>query len=145
MIYLDSNIFVIAANPEDNRHADAIQVLEQMEQGKLSCCTSVLTVDEVVWAVNRIVGREEAENVWHALPKEPNLTLLSLDELDVVAARQFYGKLDPRDCLHAQSYRSSDAAILLTEDADFEQIDNVQAHTLSSFLSSYSAGQKSCD
>lgn len=119
MIYLDSNIFVIGANPNDKRQEKAILLLELVEEGEIDAFTSVITVDEVVYTLSSIVSQKKAEKVWGDMMNEPGLQIKDLDKKKTVSARKYFPELDPRDALHFQTFKSSEAEKLVTEDKDF--------------------------
>lgn len=137
MIYLDSNIFIIAANRNDERQKTALKLLEMMENSDINCCTSVLTIDEVVWGISNIVGKKEAKKAWKSLTEEPNLELISLEELDVVSAKSNFPDLDPRDCLHLQAFKKSKSDFLVTEDNDFDQLTQVRSVRIKQILDKF--------
>lgn len=134
MIYLDSNIFIIAANKNDGRCGNALKLLERMEKGQINCCTSVIAIDEVVWGISNLVGEEEAKEIWSSLLEEPNLDLISLEELDISSAKNYFPDLDPRDCLHLQAFKKSKSDFLVTEDKDFEDLEKINSLRISEFL-----------
>lgn len=137
MIYLDSNVFIIASNRDDERWDQALELLERMEKGEIQCCTSVITVDEVVWGVSNLVGKEEAKEVWESILEEQNLQLISLEELDVSSAKEHFPGLDPRDCLHLQTFKKSKSNFLVTEDEDFHDLEGIKSLTISEFLEKF--------
>jgi predicted nucleic acid-binding protein len=119
MIYVDSNVFVIASNPEDERRKSAVKLLKKLEETDLKAVTSAMTVDEVVYAVAGIAGEQKALETWKDLHSEPGLKIRDLREETVSAAKKHYPKFDPRDALHLQTFKQSRADHLVTEDKDF--------------------------
>lgn len=137
MIYLDSNVFVIASNRDDERWDQAMELLGRMEEGDIQCCTSVITVEEVVWGVSNLVGRKEAKEVWESILEEPNLRFVPLEELDISSAKDYFPKLDPRDCLHLQTFKKSKSDFLVTEDKDFDNLEEIKSLPISEFLEKF--------
>ncbi len=133
MTYLDANIFVKAENPKDEDYSEALEILERIEAGEIRCCTSVLTVDEVVYNISRVRGKRRARETWRILIEEPNLDLIPLSELDMDSAKEFYPELDPRDCIHAQAYIKSGTDFFVTEDEDFDEIQVINNVSVSEF------------
>lgn len=119
MIYIDSNIFVIAANKEDERHDKAVLLIELMEEGYIDGCTSVISVDEVVYSVSNLVSDQKAEEIWKDLISEPGLEIIGLDSSKVLDSSKQFPEHDPRDCIHLETFKDSKAEKMVTEDNDF--------------------------
>lgn len=134
MIYLDSNVFIIAFNPRDQRHSYAQRLLKEIEDG-LNASTSVTTIDEVIYQIENVYGKDRALQVWDSMLNEPNLEIIPLTGEDMVSLKEYYEEdLDPRDCIHAHSYEKSKADFLITEDKDFNKLDKIKNFKISKFL-----------
>lgn len=99
MIYLDANVFVYAAT-DDGAHGKAAARLlgNALRAG---ACTASLTIDEVLWAITKKVGRAEAAGKARQL-LALDLDIVAVEKRDVEAAlTHFEAGLDPRDSIHA--------------------------------------------
>ncbi|MGD0451666.1 MAG: type II toxin-antitoxin system VapC family toxin [Candidatus Bathyarchaeia archaeon] len=131
MPYLDSNVFIypviysVEAQPKAKK---AKEILLSVENGKLSAYTSTLTWDEVVWVVNRTMGRNEGISQGRKLLGFPNLQFVPVDENVIANAQRLMDKykLDPRDSIHLASALEKRSKSVISDDEDFDQIKEIK-------------------
>jgi predicted nucleic acid-binding protein len=130
MPYLDSNVFIYPviypANTQP-KAKKAKEILHDVEKGKLTAYTSTLTWDEVVWVINRVMGRSEGINQGRKLLGFPNLQFIPADENVIIRAQRLLNKykLSPRDSIHVASALEKRTKAFISDDADFDQIKEI--------------------
>ena len=129
-IYLDANVFILAALAHDAQAGKAKEYIKRVILGEFDGFTSSLTVDEVVWSIwketkNRILAIEEGDK----LLQFNNLRILAVDEKIMSLSLRFmhrYGHLKPRDAIHVAAAYDNGVFTIITEDADFERIKEIK-------------------
>lgn len=116
MNYLDSNVFIYAATDDGERGTAAARALTKALRG--GACTATLTIDEVLWAIAKKLGRPVAAETTRHLLALP-LDIIAVEKRDVEAALpHFEAGLDPRDAVHAAvALRKGCQAIVSTDPA----------------------------
>ena len=102
MLYLDANVFIYASINTEELGKSAEALLAKVQRGEEKAKTSVLTFDEVFWAIKR-QNLKLAFHVCQALLNFPNLDIVPVDRELALAALQLIKEhnLAPRDALHA--------------------------------------------
>ena len=78
-VYVDSNIFILPVLGEESERArGARTVLERVESGELLAYTSILTWDELVWVVSKVLGRADGIQAGRKLLNFPGLRLIDV-------------------------------------------------------------------
>ena len=132
MIYLDANIFILAAGSRSDVGEKARKFLGNLQVGKEKAFTSALTFDEVVWKVSQIRGFDDALATGNNLIVMPNLLLLDVNShiisksLDLM---RFY-KLYPRDAIHAASALNNNIFTIISEDKDFDNVKGLKRKSI---------------
>lgn len=128
-MFIDANVFIIAALGRDARARRCQDFLRRVESGEQNAITSVLVLDEVLRAVTlRYDNREKSEAIVRKLAATPNLTVCDitlahfLDSLPHVRS----GALDPHDALHAAVMKAQGVSTILSYDKDFGKIKSVK-------------------
>lgn len=132
MIYLDSNIFIIAALYSDEKGEKAKGILRDIRDGKEKAATSVLTFDEVFWKVRKHRGSDAALEVVEAMLSMPNLNLLQVDTAVLWATLELIKKynLHPRDAIHLACAVQHGISTIFSEDTDFDKIKEIKTKHL---------------
>ena len=78
-IYLDSNFFIYAAIDEGEIGKKAKNIINNIREGMYKAYTSVLTIDEFLWRVQKEVGKELASEGANVFLTLSNLELLKID------------------------------------------------------------------
>ena len=127
-IYLDTNVFVYAATNDEDVGKTARAFLEKTKNRAVECITSVMTLDEVLWVLKRLVGKERAHELTAPLLAFPNLTIADLTPAIMADAFNVYAasSLDPHDAVHLATMRAKNVKTIMTEDADFDKIKGVK-------------------
>ncbi len=131
MVYLDSNVFLYpilydeSSNPKSKT---AVSILKGVEDGKIVGATSLLSWDEVVWVVWRLVGYEYAIRASASMLRMPNMTFVGVDERIILRAHDLIErhKLKPRDAIHISTALITGEREIVSDDADFDDIKEVK-------------------
>lgn len=136
MYYLDANVFIYPALYEGEKARGAETLLEAVTAGEEQAATASLTLDEVVWILSRNVSRETAIEQGRRILEFPNLRVLGVDTQQTLRALQYmerYDTLQPRDAIHLAAMDDHDIRIVVSDDADFENIEDVERLELTDF------------
>lgn len=116
MIYLDANVFVYAATDDGAKGKAAARLLGSSLRA--GACTASLTLDEVLWAIAKKMGRDAAAGKLRQL-LALSLEIIAVEKRDLEAAlAHFEAGLDPRDAVHAAvALRMRCSELVSTDDA----------------------------
>lgn len=122
-MYIDSNIFVLAAIDKGELGNDCRDILKAIESQKLSCAASVLVIDETVWVVKKKEGKEKAIRIGKAMLSLP-IKWMAADKAIAVRMMDIFEKndLSPRDSIHVSSMKEGGLTSILSEDSDFDRV-----------------------
>lgn len=126
-MYLDANFFVIMNFSLDKKGEKAREILKSIKDGK-KAVTSALTLDEVMWTLIKNNKRDELNAVIEQIYRIKNLEVKEVSPLSPLRALFFmenYG-LKPRDAFHAAVMESFGVDEIVTDDSDFDGIENIK-------------------
>jgi predicted nucleic acid-binding protein len=131
MPYIDSNVFiypVLYQTETQQKAKKAKEILLKIESGEISAYTSTLTWDEVVWVVSRVIGRNDGIAQGRKLLGFPNLKFINADENVLTQAQTLIDKykLSPRDSIHVASALVRNIKAVISDDADFDQVQEIK-------------------
>jgi predicted nucleic acid-binding protein len=131
VLYLDANIFIYAAVNSKELGEKSRSLLQRIQQGEKKAKTSVLTFDEVFWAVKKH-SLDLAFEACEAMLNFPNLEIVSADrEVASVALRiirEYH--LAPRDAIHAATALIGKAEAFVSTDPHFDKIKELKCKPL---------------
>ncbi len=132
MLYLDANIFVFSILNTESYGDKAEAILQKIQRGEEKAMTSVLTIDEVFWAVKRNRGIEKALEAGKALLSFPNLEIVAANREIAYMALQIIEefRLDPRDAFHAATAIIEKADCMVSTDLHFDRVKNLKRQGL---------------
>ena len=118
MLYLDTNIFIYAADKTQPQHKLALQLLHQAASQKLPLITSVETIQEIVHTFKKAhklkFGLQVCRLVLKLVPHIVPIDRAIITEFLKLAAK--YPKPESRDCLHLATCLVHKLPTLVTED-----------------------------
>lgn len=128
MTYLDANVFVYAATGEESKAVPSQKILQKVAEGNMDAYTSILTWDELVWAVKKKLGNDYAKEEGIKFLAFPKLKLISADAAVIAEAQRLVAehKLDPRDAIHAASAIKNGIKDFVSDDPDFDKIKEIK-------------------
>ena len=126
MYYIDSNVFIYTALDNTEVGNNARKIMKYIMEKKLKCAISPLVMDEVMWSVQRMVGREVSIRVSNLILSLPLIWFdVSYDTVQRVL--EFYRKgLDPRDAFHIAVMLEYGVSSIISEDRDFDKISEIK-------------------
>ncbi|MBI4016852.1 MAG: type II toxin-antitoxin system VapC family toxin [Candidatus Aenigmarchaeota archaeon] len=124
-LYIDANVFIIAATEESG---NAFELLTKIRNGEIMAMTSVLTIDEVLWVLKKVAGKEIAAQIAKAMFIFPNLTLVDATKEIISDALQIFVQKDlrPRDSIHLATMYVKNISTIASNDADFDKIKGIK-------------------
>ena len=134
LIYLDSNVFILAVLSDDKRGEKAQELIKKTILGELSAVTSSLTVDEVVWKIwKETKNRDIAIDEGLRLLQFDNLRIVGVDNNIIKHSLNFmkkYKHLKPRDAIHLSAAINAGASVIISDDADFDGVREIRRRGL---------------
>ena len=121
-MYIDANVLVYAALDTTDRGENAWKLLKLLKTRTVSISISPLVVDETLWGIQKVSGKESALRFGEMLLSMP-FTWLDLSHSSVRHALDFYkGNLGPRDAFHAAVMKDYGINEIISEDAHFDKV-----------------------
>jgi predicted nucleic acid-binding protein len=136
MIYLDASFFVIAAlDAGENGNGARACIRLMNERADTVALTSLLTFDEVAYAVKKQEGRESGIRAGEAL-LGTNILFSDITRDIVGHALPIlkHNGLDPRDALHAATMKKHSVQEIVSADADFDRVPWLKRISVQQFL-----------
>lgn len=129
--YLDTNIFLYAADPSSEFHNASRRLLELAAEGKIAAVTSTETFQEVIYVGQR---EKRLESVLRIFDQALQLVdvVLDIGRAELTQFRTLaekYPNLEGRDLLHTAACITSGILQIVSYDADFDQVREVQRIT----------------
>ena len=126
--YLDSNLFIYSAIDRGFIGGQCKKILKLISEGKFKAYTSTLTIDEILWRVQKETDRNLAGETAKKLLAMQNLEFINIDMGIIFQAIDYYtnDKLDPRDSIHLAAMRSRKINTILSSDPDFDKIKGIK-------------------
>ncbi len=127
-LYLDSNLFIYAALNHETFGVSARLILERVKNGDINAVSSILSLDEVQWSIQKAIGKEEAHKAVSLFIVFPNITWVDVTKSIFADALNFYkgGLLRSRDSLHLATMKFSNVSRIVSNDSDFDKIKNIK-------------------
>ncbi len=126
-MYVDSNILIYSALDNKELGDSCRNLLDQIVKGKVSAASSYLVLDEVLWILQKEMGKKDA------LKAVKMFLSMPLKWIDVKREVVYYwltiysgSDLDPRDALHLATMKEVGLTTIVTEDKDFQDIEGIQ-------------------
>ena len=124
MIYLDANIFMYLITGESQQSESCLSIINKVITGKMEACTSLLTWDEVLYALKREIGRERALEESRKFLEIPSLLFIEVDG-EVITKAQMMTELyhlNPRDAIHAATAILNCCKEIFSDNPDFDRV-----------------------
>ncbi len=135
MIYLDANVFLNAILNREKEGEKARDLIQKIEKGDMTACTSALSFDEVFWSVKKHRDFEKALKATKAFLEIPNLIFLDVNDKIIWLAYNLAEKyrIDPRDAIHLACALNHGVFALVSEDKDFDKVKEIKRKSLLEF------------
>ena len=127
-VYVDSNLFIYASSEEGIISKNAYEIIKRINDGNLIAYTSTLTMDEVLYIIQKKVGREIAAKIVENYIKLNNLNIISVDLEILNKSIEIYRQtnLKPRDSIHLAVMKINKISTMITSDSDFDKIKDIK-------------------
>lgn len=139
-MYIDSNIFIFAATNKGELGQNCRQIIELIEQQRISCAASYLVIDEVMWILQKNVGKENAIDITKAMLSLP-LKWIDVGQSVIIRTLDIYERtiLDPRDAIHYSSMKETGLSLIVSEDGDFDGLAGMERLNASECVERYNS------
>ncbi len=121
MVYLDTNVFVLALLAKDELGDAAKRILANLK--KIRAKTCCLTFDEIAWAVSRVAGIRAAAEMCRTVLALRHLKVVPVTHGDVWEMTREMEALElrPRDALHLAVMKRLGERSIVSEDVHFDK------------------------
>ena len=133
--YIDSNIFIFAYSEDKENGVVCRKILDLIIENKITAFTSTLTFDEIFNKIMRLKDKQTALIVSDLFLNLNNLKFIEVD-LNIVSSSLFLLKkynLGLRDAIHLACAFSKDLKNIITNDKDFDKIEEIKRHDIKEF------------
>ena len=132
MIYLDANIFIYSLINDDKLGDKSRKILTKIPKRETNGFTSILTWDEVVYVLRKIIGIDKSIDEGNKLLNFPNLIFLDSNKKTIEKAQKIMEKykIKPRDDIHIATALTNNIDKILSDDKDFDGIREIQREGL---------------
>ena len=132
MIYLDANIFIYSLINDDKLGDKSRKILTKIAKRETNGFTSILTWDEVVYVLRKIIGIDKSIDEGNKLLNFPNLIFLDSNKKTIEKAQKIMEKykIKPRDAIHIATALTNNIDKILSDDKDFDGIREIQREGL---------------
>lgn len=126
-MYIDSNIFIYATLDTEQLGKQCRTVIKAINQQKITCASSYLVIDEVLWILKKQIGRADALTIIKSILSLP-IKWIDVNNTVIINLISLFEQttLDPRDTLHLASMKELALSTIITEDSDFDNIKGIK-------------------
>ena len=126
-VYLDANLFIYSVLNNAEIGEKSRKIIENVKNNVYNGFTSTLTIDEILWAVQKEIGKEKAADIAKDFIAMQNLQIIPVS-IDVIKKSiEFYKRsLNPRDAIHLAAMQSKGIKIMISSDLDFDKIKEIR-------------------
>ena len=127
--FLDTNVFMYAAGRPHVYKSPCVQILSDVEAGKLSAAIDTEVLQEVLYRYSHIGLAEKGIQLCQDLLSYP-LVVLPVTKVDIQLAVRLFDShrdkgLKPRDAVHAAVVRNSGISRIVSTDRHFDALSSV--------------------
>ena len=133
--YLDSSVFIPANLKPDQTGERAREIINSVKEGAMQGYTSTLTFDEVVFTLRKFGGFEKSVITGDIFLNIPHLKFIEVTYEIITLAQDLIKKyrLKPRDAIHAACAINKGIKIIISDDADFDAIKELERKSIKDF------------
>ncbi|ATZ61507.2 MAG: type II toxin-antitoxin system VapC family toxin [Methanosarcinales archaeon Met12] len=137
-MYIDSNIFIFAAIDKEKLGRNCREIIRLINKQRITCASSFLVIDEVMWILKKNVGKDNAIKITKAILTLP-IKWIELDKSVIIRMVEIYEKttLEPRDAIHFSSMKETGLSTIVSEDKDFDNVEGLEKISASKCIEKY--------
>ncbi len=119
--YIDASVFIQGILRDDNKSKEIILKIANKE---FIGVTSVLSWDEIVFVVQKFLGRDLALREGKRFFNLPNIEFIEVRKEIILRAQKLIEKyrIKPRDAIHSATAVNLNIKEIISEDSDFDKI-----------------------
>ncbi len=127
-MFVDSNIFILAALGQDKKAKACRTFLSKVEKGEQHAVTSLLVLDEVLKVLEtHTKSRDKAAAKTSRFSLLPNLRVCDVTSKHFSESlKHFKLGLEPRDALHVAAALDNSSGKILSYDKDFDSVSGIK-------------------
>lgn len=127
-VYVDANFFIYASTDLEKEGENARKIIDLIKKQEISVFTATLTIDEVLWAIQRKKDKETAYQSAQLILEMPQLKFIPVDIEIIRSSINIYKKenLHPRDAIHLAAMQSKNIKVIISSDPDFDKIKDIK-------------------
>ena len=125
MKYCDTNLFVNAFSGD----LKSAKILTSVVKGEMIICTSTITWDEYIWALNRkFKNYKLAIDGGHSFLAIPKINFIELNPRILKMAQEVIEKynLHPKDAIHVATALYNGITEIISDDSDFDKVKEIK-------------------
>ncbi|MFQ6050065.1 MAG: type II toxin-antitoxin system VapC family toxin [Candidatus Hydrothermarchaeota archaeon] len=124
--FIDSNIFVYAAQAHPEFGQKCRKIIEDVEKDKLLGVTTSLNISEVVEAIDRVAGRNKSFATLELLLALP-IHIEPVYKEHLIMAKEYFNqyKINYFDCVYLAVMEEKFIKTIITNDAHFQEVDKI--------------------
>jgi hypothetical protein len=134
-MFVDSNVLIFAALDSGQLGSDANKFLQLVKEGHIKATLSPMVINEVMRAIQKGQGREQADRI------VTGIMLLPFSWLDIGyscihhARRHFKAGLDPTDAFHVAVMNDYSIDMIVSEDTHFDKVQGIKRISIKEAIS----------
>ena len=125
---LDSNLFITATISLDSKGQKARELIDKINNGLFKAYTSSLTIDEVMWVLQKFKDRQIAYETAKTIIFASKINFIPIDIEIISASLEVYNEnnLRPRDSIHLAVMKHKGIKTIISSDSDFDKIKGIK-------------------
>ncbi|MEE8167833.1 MAG: type II toxin-antitoxin system VapC family toxin [Candidatus Hydrothermarchaeales archaeon] len=128
--FIDSNIFIYAAQAHPEFGEDCKRIIASIEKGEMAAVTSTLNISEVGEVLHRYAGRKASSKVLEFLLALP-MEIEPVVKEHLIAAGEYFREysINYFDCIYLALMREKFIDSIITNDKHFEKVEGINVVT----------------
>ncbi|MBI4452998.1 type II toxin-antitoxin system VapC family toxin [Candidatus Woesearchaeota archaeon] len=133
--YLDTSVFVVSALDTGVNGEKSRNIIDAIQKNSFEGYTSALTFDELAFAVRKLRSFENSIIAGDDFLNMGHLNFIEIAYETVKLAQDLIKKyrLRPRDAIHAACAMHKDIKIIVSDDADFDSVKELERKSIKDF------------
>ena len=133
--YLDSSVFITSALETSLNARKSREIISSVGRQAIAGYTATLTFDEVVFIVRKFAGFNNSLAAGEGFLNISHLKFIEVTYESILIAQELIKKykIKPRDAIHAACAINKSIKTLISDDADFDVIKEIERKSIKEF------------